>query len=623
MAVTKTEFQVNSGNPGWTAQQVLDALESALGPSGAGHHSGTAVSGAIRKIIKPTDDWDQDDGANPIGGQVPIATQTTPDRTFNSTFTDTGTYFDEWDYTDPSPPAGGSACILTVRRWGSAWGGTTQGKVTQVLIRQEGSGYTDGYALTIPAASSGGTGATDITFGTSSATVPEIKAYTTRGGTSNWWWKDTDIGLNTSGFGSTLKSGVCRVTNDASKTYGTTYYSFTVQPPDNSNPGYLGLKSGPKFNIYETTPFYSSKLAGYQGGFYGDACMDNYGLNWGETVNVPASGNTFTNGQSSYGAAARFPCVMYRDYNYSGIQTNGVGYGAALNVYYTRDATATDYPIKIVVYKADAAQDASYSVIQFQQVVAGDVETILSFSLNAGTQWGQNIWDLDDVFQGGITFYRDSERKFAPSTRIGYSTSSWSGNSINIFTSDTIPLDGNSWSDYFPNHYAGDYTTNSTRMRESLYGYDKTSSTDVNEKYYQTGDHYITNFDGAGTNEGTVDDDQTSIILQYYRNDTYDKCIVDSVNVGVNANANFHKPIKGLPVSSQMFPCPYYLPDDFVIIQLAVTPGATVVKSGDTITVSGSEVYTVIEASGSTNTAIFSNDNETVSRWICFCARTT
>ena len=80
MAVTKTEFQVNSGNPGWTAQQVLDALESALGPSGAGHHSGTAVSGAIRKIIKPTDDWDQDDGANPIGGQVPIATQTTPDR---------------------------------------------------------------------------------------------------------------------------------------------------------------------------------------------------------------------------------------------------------------------------------------------------------------------------------------------------------------------------------------------------------------------------------------------------------------------------------------------------------------------------------------------------------------
>ena len=71
-----------------------------------------------------------------------------------------------------------------------------------------------------------------------------------------------------------------------------------------------------------------------------------------------------------------------------------------------------------------------------------------------------------------------------------------------------------------------------------------------------------------------------------------------------------------------MFPCPYYLPDDFVIIQLAVTPGATVVKSGDTITVSGSEVYTVIEASGSTNTAIFSNDNETVSRWICFCART-
>ena len=59
------------------------------------------------------------------------------------------------------------------------------------------------------------------------------------------------------------------------------------------------------------------------------------------------------------------------------------------------------------------------------------------------------------------------------------------------------------------------------------------------------------------------------------------------------------------------------------MIQLAVTPGATVVKSGDTITVSGSEVYTVIEASGSTNDLLYKNSDTTVSRWICFCARTT
>ena len=72
-----------------------------------------------------------------------------------------------------------------------------------------------------------------------------------------------------------------------------------------------------------------------------------------------------------------------------------------------------------------------------------------------------------------------------------------------------------------------------------------------------------------------------------------------------------------------MFPCPYYLPDDFAMIQLAVTPGATVVKSGDTITVSGSEVYTVVECSGTTNVSLYDNSAVTVSKWICFCARTT
>ena len=44
MAVTKTEFNVNSGNAGWTAQQVLETLETALGPTGAGPVSYTHLT---------------------------------------------------------------------------------------------------------------------------------------------------------------------------------------------------------------------------------------------------------------------------------------------------------------------------------------------------------------------------------------------------------------------------------------------------------------------------------------------------------------------------------------------------------------------------------------------------
>ena len=622
MAVTKTEFQVNSGNPGWTAQQVLDTLESALGPSGAGHHSGTAVSGAIRKILKPTDGWDE------VGGVQSIGTQTTPDRTFNSNFDDTGTYWDEWDYTDPSPPSGGTACIITVRRHGSAWNSSTQGKVECVFIRNEGSGYTNGYSLTIPKASIGGTDPNnaDITFGTNSATVPEIKIYTTRGGTSNWWWKDTDIGSNTSGFASALKTGVCRVTNDASKTYGTTYYSFTVQAPTASNKhGIIYIKSGPKFDIYRQAHNLGNKITNYQGGFYGDECMDHFGCTpSSNAMSVPSTGNSWNSVSSNYAYAASFPCVTSIDYTSDGISSTGTTYGVSLSQAFSRSTTATDYPLKIVTYKGSQSQDPNYCVIQFQQVVAGDVETILSFSLNKGNQWGQNIWDLDDVFQGGLTFYKDSERTTIGGTEISSANSDYYGNSIYIHTQDTVTLKGSSYyNSNLPNHYGSSYINAGTRMRESLYGYDKTSMNSTTTKYAQTGDHYITNFDGASNTEGTTDGPETSILYQYYRNDTYDKCIVGGVTKSVNANANYHKPIKGLPINSSWFPCPYYLPDDFVMIQLAVTPGATVVRSGDTITVSGSEVYTVIEASGSVNYELFDNDNVTVAKYICFCARTT
>ena len=43
-------------------------------------------------------------------------------------------------------------------------------------------------------------------------------------------------------------------------------------------------------------------------------------------------------------------------------------------------------------------------------------------------------------------------------------------------------------------------------------------------------------------------------------------------------------------------PCPYYLPDDFVLIQVGTAPGLTAFRSGDTITVSGSEKYVIIMA---------------------------
>ena len=63
------------------------------------------------------------------------------------------------------------------------------------------------------------------------------------------------------------------------------------------------------------------------------------------------------------------------------------------------------------------------------------------------------------------------------------------------------------------------------------------------------------------------------------------------------ASSNYNAVIKGIPVCSSMVPCPYYLPDDFVLIDFRYATSETDIQQGDTITISGSEVYEVITGS--------------------------
>ena len=71
---------------------------------------------------------------------------------------------------------------------------------------------------------------------------------------------------------------------------------------------------------------------------------------------------------------------------------------------------------------------------------------------------------------------------------------------------------------------------------------------------------------------------------------------------------------QGIPVCTKFIPVPYYLPDDFVFINFDYATPNTLVDQWDTITISGSEVYTVISAS---------YNQTTRTRGIAFCARTT
>ena len=77
---------------------------------------------------------------------------------------------------------------------------------------------------------------------------------------------------------------------------------------------------------------------------------------------------------------------------------------------------------------------------------------------------------------------------------------------------------------------------------------------------------------------------------------------------------NYNAVIKGIPLSSQLVPCPFYLPDDFVLINFDHASPDQNIQQYDTITISGSEVYSVIDGA---------YNQTTRTRGILLAARTT
>ena len=92
----------------------------------------------------------------------------------------------------------------------------------------------------------------------------------------------------------------------------------------------------------------------------------------------------------------------------------------------------------------------------------------------------------------------------------------------------------------------------------------------------------------------------------HYNNDYAKEIMPDSTN--------FNAVIKGLPLSIKMAPVPYYLPNDFAMIDFDVATPSANIQQGDTITVGNQEIYTIITGS-------YNQTDRT--RGILFCARTT
>ena len=223
-----------------------------------------------------------------------------------------------------------------------------------------------------------------------------------------------------------------------------------------------------------------------------------------------------------------------------------------------------------------------------------------TFTLNGGSNFGNPnpVFDLDELYHGSFTkVVNDANDVNSSSHAYGITFISQMSGYHNGYQSKAASAEPKN-----------DYS----KTRDSMYGYLR------NGQGYYHGAHttYTPNIDRQTDNRYNANSYGASRTAFYFRDNTYDGTL--------NSLTNYYKPISGIPIDNSLIPCPYYLPDDYVLIQVGSTPGATIYSPGDTITISaGVEVYTIVTAAYVNNTNGLDGVDNGTTKGMLFCVRTT
>ena len=464
-----------------------------------------------------------------------------------------------------------SALKLRIYRW--PYSTTYAGHVAGIkVLSDDTSGWSSSDTFTIPGDQVGGVAGTDdIAVGVNSSTVTQQANFNAVASLEIF---DCGGESNSAGTGFYQKFNnsyafIMQLDHNTAKTYGTTYWG--IQITDDHT---LHFRSGPiwrwlNFNPHSSDTQYNGEYGGVEG-------MD------------------FCNTQNRY------------------LSTNDT-----FTFDFAASSNATDYPLKIITHKDPGVGfgDGDFATISFVQLVNGVDVPYGTLFFHKGTQIGNGIWDLDDVWLGCWT-------KIKPMT-------STTEESIRFTT-------------YFPSDResgAEDKNQKGALRREALYGYyrDATDSVAQYEYYEIANNIYTSNSETSSTVKGyfrdhTVDKVEQAFTEPHdpgygywdehhygYAGTWHSNKNDEKTDVAMNSNADYYKPMSGIPLNNDFAPQPYYLPPDFVCIPFNVSPGATTFRPGDTISVDASEVYTIIEVHYNINSSTF---DDTTCKGIAFCART-
>lgn len=278
-----------------------------------------------------------------------------------------------------------------------------------------------------------------------------------------------------------------------------------------------------------------------------------------DTTNTADRGNMDKNRWAGTGS---FDVVVYPDHPYNTVNTGIQNLGAYANPGGITVAGSTSYQLDLNLYRSGL--DPNFAVFAYKHPT---LSSIRMSDNNYGVFFFHNyttsIWDLDYLFLGGMTIISPD-----------------AGNTSTPKITFTTHLQGSAWE----------------QKRCAEWGYSSSTSNTYKSTRYESSIY-----------------PQSSIEeISFYTRTANNSTGGDASSQTLNSNTFHNAVIKGLPLCAQMAPCPYYLPDDFVMIDFRINAPSANVQQGDTITISGSEVYTVITAS---------YNQTTTTRGIAFCGR--
>ena len=430
-------------------------------------------------------------------------------------------------------------------------------------IKGSKTGGTDGAV----SGTSGDSGGNDIVFGTNTAATGSY----TGDGKPSLHTNDYGGAANNKFYQRGSNYAVLKRKHQDDKTRGTTYYTFSIATSS----------SGTDYRMF----------------------IDS-GVYW-ETMNCPGTNQetigAYTNQTVSSG---------YKEYGFF----DGV-YGEEVTKYYNKftnegndtevsyiditDSSAPHtYPHTIRWYTSTI--DPQFAMISFIQTKNLRDYNWGTFTLNGGSNFGNPnpVFDLDELYHGSFTkVVNDANDVNSSSHAYGITFISQMSGYHNGYQSKAASAEPKN-----------DYS----KTRDSMYGYLR------NGQGYYHGAHttYTPNIDRQTDNRYNANSYGASRTAFYFRDNTYDGTL--------NSLTNYYKPISGIPIDNSLIPCPYYLPDDYVLIQVGSTPGATIYSPGDTITISaGVEVYTIVTAAYVNNTNGLDGVDNGTTKGMLFCVRTT